>query len=260
MTGAIAHQRGRECDAMVCEPASDRGFVLASTLLFAASVWATVAWCSSMSSMDGMPMPGGWTMSMTWMRRQGHTWPGAAASFVAMWVVMTVAMMLPSLVPTLCRYRRAVRSTREPRLGPLTAALGVGYLLVSAVCGGVVFSTGAAEAAAAMAHPAVARAVPVTTGVAVLLAGTLQFTTWKARQLVCCREIFGRSRTPVHVLTAWHDGLVLGLHCSCCSAGPTAILLAIGVMNPGAMALVGTAVTAERLAAGDWIARAIGGA
>src|SRR4051794_34114935 len=169
MTGAIAHQRGRECDAMVCEPASDRAFVLVSALLFAASVWATVAWCSSMSSMDGMPMPGGWTMSMTWMRRQGHTWPGAAASFVAMWVVMTVAMMLPSLVPTLCRYRRAVRRTREPRLlGPLTATLGVGYLLVAAVCGGVVFSTGVVVAAVVMAQPAVARAVPVATGVVVV--------------------------------------------------------------------------------------------
>ena len=37
----------------------------------------------------------------------GQTWPGAAASFLGMWVVMTVAMMLPSLVPMLWRYRQA---------------------------------------------------------------------------------------------------------------------------------------------------------
>jgi hypothetical protein len=42
-----------------------------------------------------MPMPGGWTMSMAWMRMPGQTWPGAAASFLGMWVVMMVAMMLP---------------------------------------------------------------------------------------------------------------------------------------------------------------------
>jgi predicted metal-binding membrane protein len=35
----------------------------------------------------------------------GQTWPGAAASFLGMWVVMMVAMMLPSLVPMLRRYR-----------------------------------------------------------------------------------------------------------------------------------------------------------
>jgi predicted metal-binding membrane protein len=32
----------------------------------------------------------------------------AAASFLGMWVVMMVAMMLPSLVPMLWRYRQAV--------------------------------------------------------------------------------------------------------------------------------------------------------
>jgi len=52
--------------------------------------------------MGEMPMPGGWTMSMAWMRMPGQTWPGAAASFLGMWIVMMVAMMLPSLVPMLC--------------------------------------------------------------------------------------------------------------------------------------------------------------
>jgi len=40
-------------------------------------------------------MPGGWTMAMAWTRMPGQTWPGAAASFLGMWVVMMVAMMLP---------------------------------------------------------------------------------------------------------------------------------------------------------------------
>jgi predicted metal-binding membrane protein len=47
--------------------------------------------------MGEMPMPGRWTMPMAWMRMPGQTWPGAAASFLGMWVVMMVAMMLPSL-------------------------------------------------------------------------------------------------------------------------------------------------------------------
>jgi predicted metal-binding membrane protein len=47
-----------------------------------------------------------------------------------MWVVMMVAMMLPSLVPMLWRYRQAVGRTGETRLGRLTALVGVGYFFV----------------------------------------------------------------------------------------------------------------------------------
>jgi hypothetical protein len=82
-----------------------------SALLLVASAALTALWSTSMSAMGGMPMPGGWTMSMAWMRMPGQTWPGAAASFLGMWVVMMMAMMLPSLTPTLWRYRQAVGRT-----------------------------------------------------------------------------------------------------------------------------------------------------
>ncbi len=114
---------------MASERASQRAFFGVSALLFAASAAVTIVWCASMSAMGGMPMPGGWTMSMAWMRMPGQTWPGAAASFLGMWVVMMVAMMLPSLVPMLWRYRQAVGRTGEARLGRLTALVGAGYFL-----------------------------------------------------------------------------------------------------------------------------------
>ena len=69
-----------------------------SALLLAASVAVTIFWSASISAMGEMPMPGDWTMSMAWMRMPGQTWAGAAASFLGMWVVMMVAMMLPSVV------------------------------------------------------------------------------------------------------------------------------------------------------------------
>jgi len=93
---------------MVSERASQRTFFGVSALLFAASAAVTIVWCASMSAMGEMPMPGCWTMAMAWMRMPGQTWPGAAASFLGMWAVMMVAMMLPSLVPMLWRYRQAV--------------------------------------------------------------------------------------------------------------------------------------------------------
>ena len=64
-------------------------------------------------------------MSMAWMRMPEQTWLGAALSFLGMWVVMMVAMMLPSLVPMLLRYRNAVDATAKARLGRLTALVAV---------------------------------------------------------------------------------------------------------------------------------------
>jgi predicted metal-binding membrane protein len=200
-----------------------------SALLFAASVAVTIVWCASMSAMGEMPMPGGWTMSMAWMRMPGQTWSGAAASFLGMWVMMMVAMMLPSLVPMLWRYRQAVGRTGKSRLDRLTALVGVGYFFVWTVFGMAAFVLGVALAAVEMQLPALARTVPIAVGVVVLIAGALQFTAWKARYLACCREAPGHGRTlPADAGTAWRHGLRLGLHCSYCCAGLTAILLVVG--------------------------------
>jgi predicted metal-binding membrane protein len=207
-----------------------------------------------------MPMPGGWTMSMAWMRMPGQTWFDAAATFLGMWVVMMVAMMLPSLVPMLWRYREAVGATSETRLGGLTALVGVGYFVVWTVIGMAVYPLGVAVAALEMQHPALARAVPITVGMVVLMAGLLQLSKWKSRHLACCRESPARGRPlPADTRTAWRHGLRIGLHCSYCCAGMTAILLVIGVMDVRTMAVVMAAISAERLApSGERIARAIG--
>ena len=93
----------------------------------------------------GMPMPGGWTMSMVWMRMPGQTWPGAAASFLGMWAVMMTAMMLPSLVPVLWRYHQADSATGD--LGRLTALVGLGYFVVWTMIGTAAFPLGVALAA-----------------------------------------------------------------------------------------------------------------
>ena len=231
-----------------------------AALLFAASTAVTVVWCASMSAMGGMPMPGGWTMSMAWMRMPGQTWPGAAASFLAMWAVMMVAMMLPSLVPMLRRYRQALGRAGAPRLGRLTAIASVGYFFVWTVFGIIAFPLGVALAALEMRLPALSRAVPIAIGLVILIAGGLQLTAWKARHLACCREAPGPGRTlPADARTAWRHGLRLGLHCCRCCAGLMAILLVIGVMDLRAMAVVAAAITIERLApAGERVARAIG--
>src|SRR6476660_9043297 len=150
-------QNGRSRQ-MACERPSQRAFLGVSALLFVVSATLTTAWSASMSAMGRMPMPGGWTMSMAWMRMPGQSWPGAAGMFVAMWAVMMIAMMLPSLAPVLLHHRRPVR-------------VACGYFAVWIAAGVAIYPLGVALAAIEMRSPAIAREVPIATGFAIVLAG-----------------------------------------------------------------------------------------
>jgi predicted metal-binding membrane protein len=230
---------------------SEGAFLGVSALVFAASAAATILWCASMPSMDGMPMPGGWTMSMAWMRMPGQTWTGAAATFLGMWTVMMVAMMLPCLVPMLARYRAAVG-----RSGRLTAIVAAGYYAVWTAIGIAAFPLGVAFAAIEMRETAIARVVPFAVGGIVLTAGLLQLTSWKARGLACCREVPARS---TDARGAWRHGIRLGIRCVKSCGNLMALLLVLGVMDLWAMAVVTAAITVERVApSGQRIARATG--
>jgi predicted metal-binding membrane protein len=252
--------------------AARRRFVGISALLFVASVAATLASHTLLPPQAGIPLCGGATMSMTWMRMPGQTWFDAGLAFVGMWVVMMTAMMLPALAPMLWRYRVAVARgvpghggpgrprADEARLGGLTALAGLGYLLVWAAFGMAVFPLGAAVSAAGMRWPALVQAMPLAQGVVVVLGGVLQCSPWKARHLACWLRMPGPDRgLPSDPGTAWRHGMRLGLHCGYCCAGLTAVLLAMGVMDLTAMALATAAISAERLApGGPRIARGVG--
>jgi predicted metal-binding membrane protein len=207
-----------------------------------------------------MPMPGGWTMSMAWMLMPGQSWPGAAASFVGMWVAMMMAMMVPSLAPTLWRYRQALRGIGATRPNLLTALVAVGYFLVWTLPGIAVFPVGVVLATAEMQHPALARVVPLMASGVVVIAGAIQFTSWKARQLACCREVsICPHPASTDARSAFRCGIRLGIHCSYCCTGLTAILLAVGVMDVRAMTVLTVAITLERLLPfGVRVAHAIG--
>jgi len=236
---------------MMLQRASQQTFIAVAMLLFAASTALTITWCRSMSAMHAMPMPGGWTMSMMWMRMPGQTWLGAAVAFLGMWLVMMVAMMLPSLMPMLWRYRRAAATKSRLNLGALTAVAGTAYFMVWILFGAVVFVLGVMLARIAMDFPLLARVVPAAIGATVLIAGALQFTAWKAHHLACCLGMGECCDAPTaDVRTAWQHGWRLGLHCVNCCFGLTAVLLVIGMMDLRAMAVVTAAISVERLAPG----------
>jgi predicted metal-binding membrane protein len=207
-----------------------RGALAATALLFAASVAGTIYLCGSMSG--GMPMPGGWTMSMTWMRMPGQTWPAAAAMFLAMWFVMMVAMMLPSLAAMLWSYPTDLRGF---------LAVSGAYFLVWTIAGIAVYPAGLALAAAEMRWPPLSRALPLAGGTVLIVAGIVQLTPWKARQLGVCRN-------PMACATSWQHGLHFGRHCALCCTPLMAALLVLGVMNLWVMLAVAIAITVERVA------------
>ncbi|WP_233808592.1 DUF2182 domain-containing protein [Paraburkholderia sp. HP33-1] len=236
---------------------SEPVFLGLCALLFVVSVAATLAHNASMPAMGALPMPGGSSMSTLWMPTCGRTWARAAASFVGMWIVMMAAMMLPSLMLMLLRYRDAIgaRATAGQR-ALLTNLVSGGYALVWIALGVAVFALGASLPALELRWPALARLVPLVASGVVLLAGALQFSTWKAHRLACCRA------TPslaADAASAWRYGLRMGIDCAGCCAGLTAILLVVGMTDWRLMAVVTAAITAERVASdGARVARAIG--
>lgn len=217
--------------------------------------------------MDAMAMPGGWTMaSAMWsLPSCGQTWIGATASFLGVWTTMMTAMMLPSLIPMLSRYRHSVSGAGACSSALLTVPAGAGYLLIWALLGAAVYPLSVTMTVATARYPVLAQTAPISIGLVVLTAGALQLTRWKAHHLACCRgrschgALRGGHATPAGPLTALRHGMRLGLHCSQCCAGLTAVLLVSGIMDVPAMVGVTAGITLERLApAGERIARLVG--
>jgi predicted metal-binding membrane protein len=185
---------------------------------------------------------------MTGMSMPQQTWYGAAAGYLGMWMAMMVPMMLPSLVPMLSRYRRSARDMERIRLHGLTALVGVGYFAIWAVVGATAYAVGLGLMAVEMRWGTVERWLPVASGVVLLVAGGLQFTSWKARQLARCRDGSGCGCPPApNAVGAWRHGVSLGVRCSLCCGSLMLALLALGMIDLVAMAAVALAISAERL-------------
>jgi predicted metal-binding membrane protein len=226
--------------------AAQRNFLCILALLFVASLSVTLAWGGAMADMDaGLPMPGGWTLSMAWMPVCGQSWATAMASFIGMWSVMTVAMMLPAVAPMLWHWRQTIHHT-TPDVWMLLAASG--YFAIWIGLGLAIFVLGAAMSELMLREMALARKVPIVAGMAVLGGGVFQLSRWKARHLASCRDMpAGCAEIKPGIGPALRYGLRYGWNCIKSCAGLMVILLAIGVMNIWAMMLITLAIAMERL-------------
>ena len=184
---------------------------------------------------------------MTGMEMQHHTGQPGVAVYLGMWMLMMVPMMLPSLVPVLVRYRRSVRAAREMDAYGLTALVIAGYFAVWAVLGVAAWAAGAGVMAAKMRWGWMEEWQSVAVAVVLLVAGVVQFSSWKARQLARWHEVAlrGGSLAP-GAAASWRHGFRLGALCSVGCGNLMLGLLAIGMMNAVAMVTVTIVISAER--------------
>jgi len=233
----------------------DESYITAALVTIAA--WAvTVRGADSMSG--GMPMPGGWSMSMMWMMG-GPSWFGRAAMFLGMWQTMMVAMMLPSVMPVVLLHRRVMENRARPMLAELL--LLSGYFGVWLAFGAVAYAAGTTLSSSAMQSQAVSRMIPTATALALILAGWYQVTRWKRLCLSHCRSPIGV--LVHHPLRTAADSLRVGIHhgayCAACCWGLMLIQLVLGIMSLPLMAAVAFVILLEKTwRHGESLAAAVG--
>ena len=217
--------------------------------------WTTARLCTPMAAMNGMPMPGGWSMSMMWMRMPGQSWASAAGDFMGMWLVMMAGMMLPVLAPALWQQHRALADIHSIRKAWLNLITGCGYFLVWSVAGLLIWVVGLWLADQTMQHLALAQHVPLLSAVVIMLAGLAQFTPHKARLLARCAHCHSHHTTTQ---SAWRQGVAHGWHCNLCCANLTLVLLVCGMMDWTVMLAITAAIVLERWSRRTALIRAIG--
>lgn len=205
---------------------ASRQSLLPATLILsvAAGAWAaTVIWARDMGVMPG-------TMGMT------------ATIFVVMWTLMMAAMMLPSAMPMITLYARVLSSNRWRRM----ATFGAGYLLAWALSGVPVFALAWLSGRIATNEPALAAA---SAAVIFAAAGLYQLTPLKHRCLQHCRSPlahlmhYGNYRGRLRDLRA---GAHHGAFCLACCWALMLLMIAFGVMNLVAMALLAATIGIEK--------------
>jgi predicted metal-binding membrane protein len=178
--------------------------------------------------------------------------PGLAM-LVPMWIVMMVAMMVPSASPTILLFATVTRGRRARGVPTAsTAVFALGYLLVWAF-----YATIAALAQwelhrLALLSPAMVSARPWLGGGLLMAAGLYQWLPLKDSCLSHCRS-------PLGFLSAeWREGtsgaLMMGIRhgtfCVGCCALLMTLLFVAGVMNPLWVAAIAIFVLAEKLGPG----------
>jgi predicted metal-binding membrane protein len=180
-----------------------------------------------------------------------------------MWIVMMVAMMLPSAAPAILVYEKvAQKAAREGRALAPTAFFAAGYLLAWALfSGGATAAQHLLERLALLSPGMVATSPAIGAGILVA-AGLYQLTPWKDACLRRCRApaLFFAGRFRPGRVGALRMGLAHGAWCVGCCWALMALLFAGGVMNLLWIAALSLFVLLEKVAPFGRVGGRLGGA
>jgi predicted metal-binding membrane protein len=230
----------------------ERALLVAAVSLVIALSWAyLLLGAGTMEEMDGMLMPmsaGPWTLA--------H-----ALLMLCMWVVMMVAMMLPSAMPMMLFYSTIAR--RQSTTSGFTSRVSlfaVGYLAVWSL-----FSVGAVvlqfllERAALLSSMMESTSI-VLAGAILIMAGLYQWTPLKSSCLTQCQSPldFVMANWRSGRAGAFQMGFRHGIYCVGCCWVLMLLLFVGGVMNLAWIAGLAVYVLVEKALPGHWISRATG--
>jgi predicted metal-binding membrane protein len=191
-------------------------------------------------------------LALTVTHRSGHHHPAAGAVGPALtgWLVMVVAMMLPTTLPLLDLMRRLLAARgAAPAIVGLVAA---GYLTVWTVAGAVLVTAQVTAGAWLERQSWVLTHPRALLGGALLLAGAYQFSAVKDRCLTACRSPRGVALLRWQgVRPAWAEATDIALRYAASCVGCCWALMAVGLVTGAgsliAMALLTVLMAAERL-------------
>ncbi|MFL5734867.1 MAG: DUF2182 domain-containing protein [Chloroflexia bacterium] len=219
----------------------ERNLILALLLLLALAAWAFLLWA---------PIP------VQNMGNNGLTMGLSGSLFLAIWVVMMVAMMFPSAAPMILMFSRVYAGKQQAPSFLPTWIFVSAYLLVWALFGLIAFIVALAVEALAGGWPWLGENAGPIGGVLIIVGGLYQLTPLKEACLSKCR-------TPLDfILGSWRSGyqgsflmgLEHGFYCLGCCWLLFVILFPLCFMNVGAMAVLSLLILAEKTSpVGRWV-------
>jgi predicted metal-binding membrane protein len=218
----------------------DRLIVTGGLLALTALAWVYIARMAV-----GMPAHHGMAML------QARPWDvGETVGLALMWIVMMIAMMIPSVAPVILLFAGVSRRRRTQ--GVLAAPVSVftlGYLLAWTGYAVLAALTQSALHSAALLSPAMASASPALGGTILMLAGVYQWLPVKGACLSHCRSPLGffSAEWREGVSGALWMGFRHGSYCVGCCWALMALLFVAGVMNLVWVAAIAGFVLAEKV-------------
>lgn len=168
--------------------------------------------------------------------------------FVAGWLIMLVAMMLPTSLSLVVMFDRLAR--RRPDYKRLVGLLLAGYLSIWTLFGMLVYLGDSMLHAAVARMPWLADHVSALSAGVLLLAGVYQFTPLKYHCLDKCRSPFSFITEHWRGRGEQGQAFLLGIHhgrfCLGCCWTLMLVMFAVGVGNLGWMLVLGALMAIEK--------------